>query len=199
MFAAKGIVVKQKLSKSGSEASVTVSWYITETQCKMKFETTGGKYSGVTWVIPDVDKGALLMYSETPGSDGIKTYFSVPLASIKPTTLANVSRVNVLKTGETQTIAGVTCEKMIIKTNLGSTEMWVTSNFKPALYKFYSYFQNSMELLGLNNDNTPGVPVSSVTKDISGKVTESSEAISVTETELNPSDFTVPSDYQLAK
>jgi hypothetical protein len=197
LFADKGIVVTQKFSSTDfPKASITVTWYVTETQCKMKMDFRDDKVNTTTWFIPDVANGALSSYLEGGAS---KIYFSLPASGARPSEMTQVFRVNLEKTGETQSVSGMNCEKMLVKTNRNTTEMWVTTDFQPAYYKFAPFFQSSMELLGLSNNNTPGFPLSSVTKDLSGKVISSSELVSVTQTDLNAADFTVPAGYQLAK
>ena len=196
LFAGKGLVVNQKYFDANAKgATVNVTWYVTETQCKMKMEYRDAKVNTVNWFIPNAEGHNLLTYTEGAVPSGVqKAFYTIPVESIK--TDLNVSRITVNRTGETKSVSGMLCEKIIIKTNRATTEMWVTKDFKSDFYKFYPYFQNSYELLGLNEENIQGFPLSSVTKDNSGKVISSSELISSIATNLAESDFNVPSEYK---
>jgi hypothetical protein len=199
LFAAKGLVIVQKYTDAaGKGAAMQVTWSVTETQCKMSLTFADGKVNSTTYAVPDVANGKLITYSDgvAPGA-GQKRYFSVPVQSIK--SAIEVSRVNVTQTGETKTISGILCEKVIVKTNHTTTEMWITKDFKADLYKFYPYFQSSYELMGLSQESLKGVPLESVTKDNGGSVISSFELVSATGSELSPADFTVPADYKNAE
>jgi len=199
LFAAKGLVVVQKYTDVASKgANVTVTWSVTETQCKMSMSYADGKVNSTSYFIPDVANGKLLSYSDgvAPGSSE-KRYFTLPVQSIK--SAIEASRVSVSQTGETKSISGMLCEKVIVKTNRSTTEMWITKDFKADMFKFYPFFQSSYELLGLNQESLQGVPLESVTKDNAGAVINSFELVSATGTELSAGDFTVPSGYKSAE
>jgi len=198
LFASNGMVITQTFKDAGNGgASVTVTWYVSQTQCKLKMAYADDKVNTTTYFIPDAASGTLLTYSDgtAPGAQQ-KNYFSIPVQNIKSN--ADVTRVNVTRTGETKTLGGMLCEKVIIKTNRSITEMWLTTDFKPDFYKFSPFFQSSIELLGLNQDGIQGVPLESTTKDNAGTVISSYTLVSAQNTELNAGDFTVPSDYKSA-
>jgi hypothetical protein len=196
LFASKGMVITQTYTDAANrDAKITVTWYVSQTQCKMSMAYADGKVNSTTFFIPD---GAnLLTYSDgiAPGA-AQKNYFSIPVQSI--TGNSDISRVTVTHSGETKTLGGVLCEKVIIKTNKTLTEMWLTSDFKPDFYKFSPFFQNSIELMGLNQEALQGVPLESVTKDNGGVVIGSYTLVSAQSTELGTGDFMVPSDYKNA-
>lgn len=198
-FADKGIVVTQEYFDANAKgAKVNVTWYVTASQCKMKMEFSDVKVNTVNWFIPDASTNNLLMYAEGAVPSGAqKTFFSIPVQNIKAD--MNASRVSVNTTGETKTVSGMLCEKIIVKTNKSITEMWVTKDFKPDYYKFYPFFQNSFELMGLSEEKIQGFPLSSVTKGNTGKVISSCDLISVTSSELTESVFTVPAEYKSAE
>ena len=199
VFAGKGLVVTQKYSDANAKgSSVNVPWYVTQTQCKLKMEFSDAKVNTVTWFIPDVASSKLLTYTEGAVPSGAqKAFYSIPVQSIKAD--MNASRVSVNRTGETKTVSGMVCEKVIVKTNKSITEMWVTKDFKADYYKFSSFFQNSFELMGLSEEKIQGFPLSSTTKDNSGKVITSYDLISATSSELTESDFAVPAEYKSAE
>jgi hypothetical protein len=200
LFAAKGLVITQKYFSEDLNGTVKVTWYVSETQCKMKMEFSDGKVNTVSWFIPDLTSNKLITYMEGNVPPSIqKTYFSIPVQTIEADKTMNASRVSVNRTGETKTVSGIVCEKIIVKTNKYATEMWVTKDFKADFYKFYPFFQSSFELLGLSEERMQGVPLFSTMKDNSGKVLISYELVSVTQTELTPADFTVPAEYKSAE
>jgi hypothetical protein len=138
----------------------------------------------------------LLMYAEGAVPAGAqKAYYSIPTQNIKADKQIDISRVKVERTGEMKTIMGVPCEKIIGRTNKTITEMWVTTVFKTDYYLFYPFFQNSFELLVLNEEKIQGFPLSSVTKDLTGKLIISTEVVSASITNLSASDFMVPAEY----
>ena len=198
LFAGKGLVVTQKYTDAASKgATISVTWYVTETQCKMKMSYADDKLNSTTWFIPDVAGSKLLTYSDgqVPGATGNR-YFTVPVQSIGSGIA--VSRVNVSQTGETKTIGGILCQKVVVKTNKSTTEMWITQDFKANFYKFYPFFQSSYELLALSQEGLQGVPLESVTKDLSGTVINSYQLVSASNSDLSTGDFTVPAGYQSA-
>jgi hypothetical protein len=198
LFASQGLVVTQKYTDAASKgATVTVTWYITATQCKMKMSYADDKVNSTTYFIPDVANGKLLTYSDgaVPGG-GDKRFYSVPVQSIKSN--IDVSRVTVTKTGEVKTIGGMVCEKVTVKTNRSTTEMWITKDFKPDYYTFFAFFQSSYELMGLSQESLQGIPLESVTRDNAGAVMSSFQLVSASNADLSAGDFTVPVEYKSA-
>ena len=198
LFAAKGLVITQKYTDPHQKgANITVTWYVSETQCKMQMAYTDDKMKTTSSFIPDVANSRLLTFSDgkAPGAPQ-NTFYAVPIQNIKGENEGG--HVTVTQTGETQTLAGLLCEKVIVKTHQTTTEMWITRDFKPGFYKFSSYFQSSYELMGLEEKELSGVPLQSVTKDISGAIVNSYDLISATSADLSALDFTVPAEYKLA-
>jgi hypothetical protein len=155
--------------------------------------------NSTTYFIPDTKTANLLMYNDAAVPAGVnKTYYSTSVNSISPDKSTQTGAMTVTKTGETKEIGGFTCEKIIITTTTTETETWVTKDFKPDFYKYYPYFRNSYELAGLSQEKIKGMPVQSVTKDLSGKVISQTDFISATKTDLKETEFTVPSDYVAA-
>lgn len=200
VFAGQGYVVKQQYTGSGANGAVVqVTWYITETQCKLKMEFADAKVNTVTWFIPSVQSNSLLTYTEGNVPAGVeKAYYTIPVSTVQADKSMNASRITVSKTGETKNISGILCEKVIIKTNKSTTEMWLTKDFKADFYRYFPYFQNSFELIGLFEEKIQGFPLLSTTKDNSGNVLASYQLITITPTELQDADFTVPADYKSA-
>ena len=197
LFAGQGIIVSQKYNSPENKGTVTLTWYVSETQCKVKMDMQSSEVNATSWFIPDLANSKLLSYGEGPLPAKVpKTYYSIPVQNIKGTN--NASRVSVNRTRETKTISHMTCEKIVVKTNRSTTEMWVTTDFKTDFYKYYGFFQSSYELMGLNEESIQGFPLESVTKDNTGKVISSLELSSVTQSNLSPADFTVPADYTLS-
>lgn len=195
-FAGKGIVVTQKYNTGKEGQNVTVTWYVTETQCKLKMLYSDKDINTVNYFIPDMTNGKLLSYTEGATPAGVpKTYYSIPVSGIKSAVEAPV----VERTGETKTINGINCEKVIAKTATTVTEMWVTKDFKAEYYRFAAFFKNSNELKALSANSIKGFPIVSTTKDNSGKVVNAYELVSVSTTEIADSEFTVPSDYKSAE
>jgi len=199
-FAGKGIVVEQKLVTEHSGASIGVTWYVSDNGCKMKLTFGDDKVkNSTTYFIPNTQTGSLYMYNDAAVPAGVnKTYYSTPVSSITADKIKDGSSLTVTKTGETKEIGGFTCEKIIITTTTTETETWVTKDFKPDFYKYYAYFRNSYELAGLSQEKIKGVPLQSVTKDLSGKVISQTNFVSATKTDLKETEFTVPSDYVAA-
>jgi hypothetical protein len=196
-FAEKGMVITQKMGGMNGNVQVNTTWYVTPHDCKMKMDFSDGTVKSTNWFIPDAKNGKLLMYTEGAVPAGAqKSFYSIPVHDINPSKSMNPSRVKVERTGETKTISSILCEKVIARTNKTITEMWVSQSFQPEFYNFYSFFQDSYELMALSEERIAGFPVSSVTKDTAGKVISSSEALSASFTELTESDFKVPAEYK---
>lgn len=200
VFAGEGIVVQQKYaSTSVPNTDITVTWYITDGACKMKMELQDKNGKVISNFIPDAKSGALLTYAEGEAPAGQKqTYYSIPLSSIPVTVTAGAGRIKVVKTGETKTISGFVCEKIMVFAADSETEMWVTKDYQPSFYQFYKFFRNDYALLGLNEESIKGVPLQITTKDLSGNVLISATPVSAAKTELPESTFQVPSGYELA-
>lgn len=201
LFAGKGITVTQKYSGPDSKnASVNVTWVVSETQCKMKMNFQDADVNTNTTFIPNLNTGKLITYTESDLPANMpKVYFELPVQNIKPVSEMNASRVSVTRTGETKNISGFKCEKLVVKTNRNTTEMWVTTDFNTNYYKFYPFFQNSFALMGLSEESIQGFPLESVTKDNGGNVVSSYELVSASLTEINGSEFNAPADYKSAE
>lgn len=197
-FAEKGMVVTQKFTDANVKASVTVTWYVTESACKMKMEFSDDKVKSVSWFIPDYSSNQLLTYAEGEIPAGAqKTYYAIPVAGIKSSNSATDFKIE--RTGETKTIGGINCEKIIARATSSTTEMWVTKDFNAALYNAASFFANSIELSILKAQKITGVSLESMTKDSSGKTLNAYSLVSAISTTLNPADFAVPEAYKLAE
>lgn len=199
LFAGQGMLITQTYAGATNKgASVSVTWYVTASQCKMKMVYADGKMNTTTFFIPDPANGKLLTYSDgtAPGAPQ-KVFYTIPVSGIKEDH-EDVMQATVTKTGETKTIGGMVCEKITAKTARGTTEMWVTKDFKPDMYKFFPYFQGSIELKVLSQEGIQGVPLESVTKDNTGALIESYTFVSAVNTELNTGDFSVPAEYKEA-
>lgn len=194
-FAWEGTIV-QKYSAPGSNA-ITMTWYVTDNDCKMKMDFADGNVNTSTFFIPDLATSKLITYAE--GGTQKKVFYTIPVAGIEPSKDMNASRVTVERTTETKAIGGLNCEKLIVKTNKNVTEMWVTKDFKPNFYKFFPYFRSSFELMGLYEDRIQGFPMSSVTKDLSGAVVAQNTFVSATSADLTDKDFKVPDGYVSAE
>jgi hypothetical protein len=198
IFAGKGIIVEQKYnSPNALGAGVSMVWYVTDGACKLKM-IFGDKTVAPsnTYFIPDVKSGSILSYNESAVPPGVKkSYFVIPSDKIQ-SDKGMEGPVTVTKTGETQDISGFTCEKIVVKTASTETEIWVTKDLKVDFYKYYPYFKNNYELLGLYQEKIKGMPLSSVTKDLNGKVISSLELVSATKADLKDSDFQVPAEYE---
>ncbi len=198
VFAGKGLVVTQKYTTETVGQSISVTWYVTDTKCKMKMQYSDKDINGTTtYFIPDVAAGKLLTYSDGPvPANSVKAYFTIPVQNIKS---SNSIMLTVEKTGEVKDINGFKCEKVIAKSAGSITEMWVTVDFKADCTKFAAFFKNSYELNALNQGKITGFPVSSVTKDASGNVISSTEVLSVSSSEISDGEFSVPADYKSAE
>jgi Domain of unknown function (DUF4412) len=199
--AGPGVVITQKYAASDVPAGavVTVTWYVTQTQCKMKMEYKDDKTNTVNWFLPQFGIGKLQIYTEGDVPAGAqKAYYEVSPQDIKPTGATNVARISVQKTGEIKNIGGFNCEKMIVKTNKGTTEMWVTTDFKPDYFKFYPFFQTSTALMGLNEESIQGFPIEYIIKDNLGNITGSNTFISASKADINDTEFKLPAEYKNA-
>ena len=200
LWAADGIVLTQKYTSTANpSANITVTWYIAEGKCKMKMEYSDKTMTTSTVFIPDAASGAILTYAEGAAPAGQKQYYySVPLNSVDASATAKAGRVRVVKSGETKTISGFVCEKVMVYTSDTETEMWVTKDFQPSFYQFYKYFRNDFALLGLNEDAMKGVPMQITTKDLSGNVLTSATPTAASKQNLSDDTFKVPAGYELA-
>ncbi|HRG89663.1 MAG TPA: DUF4412 domain-containing protein [Chitinophagales bacterium] len=194
LFAGNGIVVTQKYNSGNQGRNITVTWYVTPTQCKLKMQYSDKDVNTNTYFIPS--GGQLLTYNDGPVPSGAtKAYFAVPVGNIKA---KQVSNYTVERTGEVKTIAGAKCEKVIARSGFNVTEIWVSQDFKGEAYRFAPYFQSNAELKALSDAGIPGFPVASVTKDAGGNVVSSYEAVSVSNTDISDAEFTVPAEYKNA-
>lgn len=199
-FAGEGITVVQKYKDATTpNADITITWYITDNNCKMKMQLNDKNISTSTNFIPDAGSGVVLTYADGAAPAGTTpTYYSIPLNRISATTTATVGNIKVVQTGETKTISGLVCEKVMIFAATSETEVWITKDFKPAFYQFYKYFRNDLALMALNAESLKGVPLMVTTKDLSGNVISSATLVSAVKGDLKDDTFKVPAEYQLA-
>lgn len=192
IFAGKGLIVTQKYNSGKDGQQITVTWYITETQCKLKMQFSDKDVNTTTYFIPDMKNNQLLSYSDAAAAGAQKTYYGIPVQNIK----AEIEPLRVERTGEAKTISGINCEKIIARSGSTITEMWVTKDFNADYYRFASFFRSSYELKALSGGSMKGFPLSSVTKDNTGKVINSYELVSVSSVEIADSEFVVPAEYK---
>ncbi|MCS6935556.1 MAG: DUF4412 domain-containing protein [Chitinophagales bacterium] len=200
-FAQKGIVVTQQHRSASTDAGVTLTWYITEKSAKMVMQFRDAKVQNtVTHFIPNTQSAALQIYTEGPVPEGAqKTFFTVPVSTIKPSPAMQFSRIEVNATGEVKEIMGIKCEKYIITTDLHITEMWVTKQIKYNLYHYYPYFPDNLPLMGLYHAKIPGVVLSAITKDLTEKELSRLELVKAEEKNIPDEVFLVPDEYKSAK
>jgi hypothetical protein len=197
LFAGKGLIVTQNYTTATAGQHITVTWYVTDSRCKMKMLYSDKDVNTTTFFIPELSSGKLLSYSDAPvPANSAKAYFALPVQNIKSRIGFTLS---VEKTGEVKTVAGVKCEKVIAKTAENITEMWVTAEGGTACAKFAPYFKSSYEFAALAQGNIAGFPVESVTKDASGNVISTYSAVSVSATDISDTEFAVPADYKSAE
>lgn len=197
LFAGKGLIVTQNYTTANSGQHITVTWYITDTHCKMKMLYSDKDVNTTTFFIPDVSTGKLLSYNDAAVPAGVpRAYFALPVQNIKS---AAAVVLTVEKTGEVKNIGGVKCEKVIAKTASTITEMWLATEGAINCSKFAAYFKSSNEFTALAQANIAGFPVESVTKDGSGNIISSYSAVSVSSTEIGDGEFKVPADYKSAE
>jgi CYTH domain-containing protein len=192
-FAGKGLVVTQTYNSAKDGQHISVTWYVTQTQCKLKMQFSDKDVNTTSYFIPNAQNNQLVTYSDGAAT-AQKVYYSIPVGGIK----ANVETPTIERTSQTKELGGVLCEKIIAKTANATTEMWVTKDFKGDYYQFASFFKNSYELKALSAGAVKGFPLASVTKDNTGKVLNSYELVSVSSTEIADTEFTAPADYNNA-
>lgn len=199
LLAGNGLVVTQKYFDNNVKQNVTTTWYITNSQSKMKMTFADDKVSTTNWFLPDFTNHNLLAYTEGNVPAGAKkSYYAIPLQSIQPDKDKDYTRIRTEKTGEQKTLGGKKCEKLIARTNKSVTEMWVTTDFAPDYFLSFPFFRNSAELNALYDGNIKGFPMESVTKDLSGQVIYSYTFVSATDVNFTPADFEVPAEYESA-
>ncbi|HLP49345.1 MAG TPA: DUF4412 domain-containing protein [Chitinophagales bacterium] len=194
--AGNGLTVTQKYVAGASGQNIMVTWYVTASQCKMKMLFSDKDLNTNTFFIPDVAGGQLLTYSDGPVPVGVqKTYFAIPVQNIKAKTAGGYT---IQHTGETKLVSGINCEKIIATGASTVTEMWVTKDFTAPFYRFASFFKTDLALQVLSEAKLEGFPVSSVTRDLNGNVTSSSELVSASTTDLADAEFKIPAEYKSA-
>jgi|ERR1043165_1342755 hypothetical protein len=196
LFAAKGLVLTQKYSTAIGGQNITLTWYITDSKCKLKMEYSDKDVNTVSHFIPDLATGKLITYADGNLPAGTpKTYFTIPVQNIK----GNAETSNVGRTGETKTISGILCEKIIATANSGVTEMWVTKDFAAELYRYADFFKNINDIKALADGKIAGALVSSVTKDKGGNTTASFELLSLVSKDIPDTEFAPPAGYKSAE
>lgn len=197
LFAAKGLIVVQKYHTGKTDEQVTVTWYVTNTQCKLKMQFGDKEIQPLnTYFLADIKSGNLYTYSDgVVVTGGSKTYYSIPVQQIK----SSVATATVERTGTIKNIQGFNCEKMIVTSAGQQTEMWVTKDFPIDLYRYSNFFKNSIELQGLAASSIQGVPLVSSTKNNLGNIAKGYELVSVTSADIPDSEFTLPADYKSAE
>lgn len=195
-FAEKGYIITQKFVGI-SKTDISVSWYVSASRCKLKMLLGSGSQTSTTYFIPDITNAQLLTYNESPVVAGAtKAFYKLPVDKVSASKDASVARITVTKTGENKEIGGLSCEKIIVKTDKHETEVWVSKKFTPEFYKYYPFFKDHYALAGLSEEKLKGFPLESVTKDLSGNVISAYQFVSATEAEFTDEDFKVPAEYK---
>ncbi len=152
-----------------------------------------------SWMIMDQGKREMMMAMPMQGQ---KMYMVMKIPDPQKTGASGASPTDVqyTETGETETILGYKCEKVIIKSQNGETEAWVASGL--GAFKMMAAGgpmggrrapKNSWDAaLAAHN----AFPLRTVVRDKSGKVQVTMEVIAIEKQSLPDSTFAPPADYQ---
>ena len=179
---------------SGGDAPMFMTYSIKGGLMRVDMETGEGKMMGCSIIDPVKREMTMLMPDQ-------KMYMTMKLPEPKPSTASGApqSDVDFVRTGETEMIVGYKCEKIIVKSKNGDTEVWGAEGLgtfksigaggpmgRPAPK---SAWEAALAEHGF-------FPLRMVSRDKYGNVQMSMEAVSVDKQSLPDSAFTAPADFQ---
>jgi len=179
---------------TSSDSTSFMTQYIKGGMIRVDMEMDGGRMMG--GMIMDTAKREMTMLMVEQ-----KMYMVMKMPEPKPTadTAASQSDVELIRTGETETILGYKCEKMIVKNKNGETDVWGAEGLgtyqsmaaggpmgRPAPK---SAWEAALAERGF-------FPLRVVSKDKSGKEVMRMEAVSLDKQSLPDSTFLPPADFQ---
>ena len=180
--------------RSGGDSSMIATYFFKGGLLRMENEADGGKVMAAMIVDPAKREMTILMIEQ-------KRYMVRQMPATQPATgtAAPGSDVEFVRTGETETILGYKCEKILVKNKNGESEIWGAEGLgtfqsmgggnpmgRPAPK---SAWEASLAEHGF-------FPLRMVHKDKSGKEVMRMEAVSVDKQSLPDSTFEPPVDFK---
>jgi hypothetical protein len=152
-----------------------------------------------SWMIMDMDKREIMTGMPMPGQ---KMYMVMKIPDPKntSTTGASGSDIQYTETGQTDTILGYKCEKVLIKSQNGETEAWVAQGLGAFKMMAAGGPMGGRRAPKSSWDSALAAhnafPLRTVVRDKSGKVQVTLEVIAIEKQSLPDSTFAPPADYQ---
>jgi hypothetical protein len=96
--------------------------------------------TGVSVLVFDLEKSAMYTFSENKGT---KSYMGLAFNNqvVQGVTDASLSMQKIVKTSNTKTIAGYTCDGYVLESDYYKTTLWMSRGKVPVLSNYYKEFQ----------------------------------------------------------
>jgi len=186
-FGFEGSIKQTVKNYNGTGTDLNMTWYLGPKNCRIDMDASGKDVKSSTVLIMDGATQTLKTY-ETTGA-GQKLYYQMDASSID----GNMSLISVNVTQETKQINGYKCEKWVVVTTLGTSNVWVTRDIAYDWSAYKSFFKSSAEIQALASQNVKGFAM--LTEPVSGNVNIAVESVDVHTLAANT--FTVPTEYKL--
>lgn len=171
------------------------TWMFKGKQVKMTADIHAQKVHMKLNYVPSLENKKVLLYNEVAAPDGKKYASWLNMNQIQVDSGKFALRIQVEKTDESEKIAGVQCNKYIVRTDKEVLELWLYPcdiHLEPIL----QYFPNTC-FRALVKENIQGFPLRVLTKDFGGSILEKWETTRVTAEKVSSESFVLPAGYDL--
>lgn len=188
-------VISGEYYSAENDSRMEIEWYLASgnVALKMIMDSEKGRY--ITTFIARQESQQMDVLSKTP--QGTKLHHPIPLKEVKSSeNFPAKSSFEVRQQGESKTISGRSCKKIVAESPESKTIAWLAKTINFPFYQYADYFKSDYNLALLSQLSINGFPLQSVTTSNRGLIIESWEAKAIQKKSLSPSVFEVPADYK---
>jgi hypothetical protein len=187
-FGFEGSVKQVIKNYNGTGATITMNWSIGQHSCRIDMAATGKDVNSNTVLILDPASHTLKTY-ETGGNSAQKLCFQVDPSNIS----GNMTIMSVNPTQEVKQINGYKCEKWVVISSTGASNVWISRDIDVDWSVYKDFFKTSPEIQALINQGVKGFPM--LTESTNGSNNVSVESVSAQS--IPASSFIVPAEYKI--
>lgn len=192
VFAFEGVVTVSYVSEETGNLPMEMKWYMDGEKLMVEILTEVEGKEEKLYLLPQMSNNTLCMFNENPAENGKNFYTEVPVDGI---TGGSDIAFNAQKTGKTKEVEGQNCQHITASGGGLEVDMWYAPEIDFPLYKFTDFFKTNYELPVLKALSLNGFPMQARTEDAYGDPVSSFKVLSVEETEVEDSLFSIPAGY----
>lgn len=184
------VTIKTKVK--GDKFTGDITWFVKGDKIAfdVQFSHEGKQYN--TRFIPDKSKGIFHILSNTPDN---KIYSTAEAKSIVPAPGFDAVVLSVEDAG-TETVSGISCKKLIVKTAGTITECFIDPTINAQYTSYEAFFQSDYALLAMKEMKMNGFPIAIITKDLEGNIITDVQTTNIQVNSVNDNVFKIGKEYK---